>query len=187
MHNMLLDIHVFPHDVHWQPPHAGGRHAQAATARSVRRESGKLPRTESRRRRRAAIHAANARRSRCPHLCEAGPPRLPASGPARLIQIMAVGASRTSRRVRDGCPWRQLDTRLPAARRYRRTPACIRRTMHDAYLKRLYGGMFTPLDLLRCPPPCKRPPSSPKRRCLPRVLRSPISPPTLAGDMCRSC
>ncbi len=129
MQNMFLDIHVFPHDVHWQPPHAGGGHAQAATARSVRRESGKLPRTESRRRRRAAINAANARRSRCPHLCEAGPPCLPASGPARLIQIMTVGASRTSRRVRDGCPWRQLDTRLPAARRYRRTR---RDTTHNA-------------------------------------------------------
>lgn len=160
MQNMLLDIHVFPHDAHRQPLHAGGGHAQAATARSVRRESGKLPRTESRRRRRATIHAANAHRSRCPHLCEAGPPRLPASGPTRLIQIMTVGASRTSRRVRDGCPRRQLDTRLLAARRYRRTPACIRRTMHDAYLKRLYGGMFVPLDLLRCPPPCKRPSSS---------------------------
>lgn len=24
--------------------------------------------------------------------------------------------------------------------------------MHDAYLKRLYGGMFAPLDLLRCAP-----------------------------------
>ena len=40
---------------------------------------------------------------------------------------------------------------------------------------------------IKVPPPCKRPPSSPKRRCLPRVLRSPISPPTLAGGMCRSC
>lgn len=187
MQNILLDIHVFPHDVHWQPPHAGGGHAQAATARSVRRESGKLPRTESRRRRRAAIHAANARRSRCPHLCEAGPPRLPASGPARLIQIMTVGASRTSRRVRDGCPRRQLDTRLPADRRYRRTPACIRRTMHDTYLKRLYGDMFAPLDFFKLPPPCKRPPSSPKRRRLSWVHRSPISPPPLAGGVCRSC
>lgn len=171
MQNILLDIHVFPHDVHWQPPHAGGGHAQAATARSVRRESGKLPRTESRRRRRAAIHAANARRSRCPHLCEAGPPCLPASGPACLIQIMTVGASRTSRRVRDGCPWRQLDTRLPAARRYRRTPACTRRIFEA-----IVWGYVRSARFIKVPPPCKRPSSSPKRLRLPRVLRSPISP-----------
>lgn len=36
------------------------------------------------------------------------------------------------------------------------------------------------------PPPCKRPSSSLKRCRLPRVLRSPISPPPLAGGMCRS-
>ena len=40
---MFLNIHVFPHDAHRQPLHAGGGHAEAATARSVRRESGKLP------------------------------------------------------------------------------------------------------------------------------------------------
>lgn len=80
---ICFSIYMFFHMTHiGSPPHAGGGHAQAATARSVRRESGKLPRTESRRRRRAAIHAANARRSRCPHLREAGPPLLPASGTA---------------------------------------------------------------------------------------------------------
>lgn len=153
MQNMLLDIHVFPHDAHRQPPHAAGQADTPCAAAAAR------------------MHAP----------AQAGPSRtLPASmrsGPARLIQIMTVGASRTSRRVRGGCPRRQLDTRLPAARRYRRTPACTRRTVHDAYLRRLYGGMLALLDFLRCAPPCKRPPSSLKRRLLPWFIRSPISPP----------
>lgn len=62
-------------------------------------------------------------------------------------------------------------------------------TTHNA--RRIFEAIVwryvAPLDLLWCPPPCKRPSSSPKRCRLPRVLRSPISPPTLAGGMCRSC
>ena len=73
MKYLFLNIHVFPHDAHRQPLHAGGGHAEAATARSVRREIGKLSRTEGRRRRRAAIHAANVRRSRCPRSGPAAP------------------------------------------------------------------------------------------------------------------
>lgn len=147
--------------------------------------AGKWTRPAPRRRHECTRLRKRAHPAHYPHLCEAGPLRLPASGSARLIQIMTVGASRTSRRVRGGCPRRELDTRLPAARRYRRTPACTRRTMHDAYLKRLYGGMLALLDFLRCAPPCKRPPSRLKRRFLPWVIRSPISPPPLAGRMCQ--
>lgn len=187
MQNMLLDIHVFPHDAHRQPPHADSGHAEAATARSVRRKSGKQPRTESRRRRRAAIHAANA------------PPQpLPAS-------MRSGPAAPSGKRARPSYP--DYDRRRVEnfAARTRWMPSAVARysfascpplspntgvhTTHNA--RRIFEAIVwryvRSARFIKVPPPCKRPSSSPKRYRLPRVLRSPISPPTLAGGMCRSC
>lgn len=187
MQNMLLDIHVFPHDAHRQPP-ACGRRTRAG------RDGKKRPT----RKREAAANRKPPQEKSCHPRGKRPPQPLPASmrsGPAAPSGKRARPSypDYDRRRVEDFAartrwmPSAVARYSFASCRRYRRILACTRRTMHDTYLKRLYGGMFAPLDFFKVPPPCKRPPSSPKRRCLPRVLRSPISPPTLAGGMCRSC
>lgn len=188
MQNMLLDIHVFPHDAHRQPP-ACGRRTRAG------RDGKKRP---TRKREAAASRKPPQEESYHPR-GKRPPQPLPASmrsGPAapsgKRARLSYPDYDR--RRVEDfAARTRWMPS---AAARYSfascppLSPNTGVHTTHNA--RRIFEAIVwryvhSPRFIKVPPPPCKRPPSSPKRRCLPRVLRSPISPPTLAGGMCRSC
>lgn len=187
MQNMLLDIHVFPHDAHRQP-HACGQRTRAG------RDGKKRPT----RKREAAANRKPPQEESCHPRGKRPPQPLPAS-------MRSGPAAPSGKRARPSYPDYDRRRVEDFVARTRWMPSAVARhsfascpplspntgvhTTHNA--RRIFEAIVwryvAPLDLLWCPPPCKRPSSSPKRCRLPRVLRSPISPPTLAGGMCRSC
>lgn len=187
MQNMLLDIHVFPHDAHRQPP-ACGRRTRAG------RDGKKRP---TRKREAAANRKPPQEESYHPR-GKRPPQPLPAS-------MRSGPAAPSGKRARPSYPDYDRRSVEDFAARTRWMPSAVDRhsfascpplspntgvhTTHNA--RRIFEAIVwryvRSARFIKVPPPCKRPSSSPKRCRLPRVPRSPISPPPLAGDMCRSC
>lgn len=187
MQNMLLDIHVFPHDAHRQPPRMRAadtqrprrQEASDAKAGSCREQKaaagGELPSTRQTPTAAAArIYAKRARRA----FRQAGRPSYPDYDRRRVEDFAARTRwmpSAVARHSFASCPPLSPNTGVHTTHNARRIfEAIVWRYVRSARF------------IMVPPPPCKRPSSSPKRCRLPRVLRSPISPPTLAGGMCRS-
>lgn len=188
MQNMLLDIHVFPHDAHRQP-HACGQRTRAG------RDGKKRPT----RKREAAANRKPPQEEGCHPRGKRPPQPLPAS-------MRSGPAAPSGKRARPSYPDYDRRRVEDFVARTRWMPSAVARhsfascpplspntgvhTTHNA--RRIFEAIVwryvrSARFIMVPPPPCKRPSSSPKRCRLPRVLRSPISPPTLAGGMCRSC
>lgn len=170
---------MFFHMTHiGSPPHAGGGHAQAATARSARRASGKPPRKKAA----AGGELPSTRQTPAAAAARIYAKRARPSYPdydRRRVEDFAARArwmpSAVARYSFASCPPLSPNTGVHMTHNARRIfEAIVWRYVRSA-------------RFFKVPPPCKRPPSSPKRCRLPWVLPSPISPPTLAGGMCRSC
>lgn len=169
MQNILLDIHVFPHDAHRQPPRM-----RAADTRRPRRQV-----------------ASDAKAGSCREQKAAAGGELPSTR-----QTPAAAAARIyAKRARPSYPDYDRRRVEDFAARTRWMPSAAARysfascpplspntgvhTTHNArhIFEAIVWRYVRSARFFMVTPPCKRPSSTLKRRLLPWVIRSPISPP----------